>query len=71
LACVAHNQPPLNACCLLLLLAAAAVQVWQRVSPLLADKPDVLAWLKRNTAPLKQQLAAAESAAPAPAMAAV
>ncbi|KAF6262047.1 peptidase M24, structural domain-containing protein [Scenedesmus sp. NREL 46B-D3] len=46
--------------------------VWQRVSPLLADKPDVLAWLKRNTAPLKEQLAAAEAAAaPAAAMAAV
>jgi hypothetical protein len=45
------------------------VQVWERVSPLLSDKPDVLAWLKRNTAPLKEQLAAA--AAPAPAMAAV
>uniref|UniRef100_A0A383V906 Uncharacterized protein n=1 Tax=Tetradesmus obliquus TaxID=3088 RepID=A0A383V906_TETOB len=45
--------------------------VWERVSPLLADKPDVLAWLKRNTAPLKEQLAAAGAAAPAPAMAAV
>jgi hypothetical protein len=47
------------------------VQVWERVSPLLSDKPDVLAWLKRNTAPLKEQLAAAGAAAPAAAMAAV
>jgi hypothetical protein len=48
------------------------VQVWDRVSPLLSDKPDVLAWLKRNTAPLKEQLAAAgAAAAPAAAMAAV
>lgn len=40
-------------------------QVWEAVSPRLQDKPDVLEWLKRNTAPLRQQLAANTAAAPA------
>jgi len=41
------------------------LQVWEAVSPRLQDKPDVLEWLKRNTAPLRQQLAANTAAAPA------
>lgn len=38
-------------------------QVLEAVSPRLQDKPEVLAWLQRNTAPLKQQLAATTAAA--------
>jgi hypothetical protein len=37
--------------------------VYEAVSPRLQDKPEVLAWLQRNTAPLKQQLATAPAAA--------
>lgn len=40
------------------------MQVWDAVSPRLGDKPAVLEWLRRNTAPLKEQLAAAAAAAP-------
>lgn len=49
----------------------ANIQVWEAVSPRLQDKPDVLAWLQRNTAPLKQQLGSGSgaTAAAAPAMA--
>jgi hypothetical protein len=57
-------------CCLPLLLPAPLLlsttwlhQVWEAVSPRLQDKPDALAWLQRNTAPLKQQLAAYAAAA--------
>lgn len=42
------------------------MQVWEAVSPRLADKPKVLEWLKVNTRPLAEQIAARE-AAPAPA----
>lgn len=45
------------------------LQVFEAVSPRLLDKPEVLAWLQRNTAPLKQQLAAAPAAAQPAAMA--
>lgn len=38
-------------------------QVYEAVSPRLQDKPEVLAWLQRNTAPLKQQLATVQPAA--------
>jgi hypothetical protein len=52
-------------CIALVFLSFACPQVWEAVSPRLQDKPDVLAWLERNTAPLRQQLAA--TAAPQPA----
>jgi len=44
-------------------------KVWEAVSPRLERKPQVLEWLKRNTAPLKEQKAAAAGAG-APAAAA-
>jgi hypothetical protein len=48
------------------LLHACVLQVWEAVSPRLQDKPDALAWLQRNTQPLKEQLASyAATAAPA------
>eukprot|EP00878_Enallax_costatus_P008513 GHUV01008900.1.p1 GENE.GHUV01008900.1~~GHUV01008900.1.p1 ORF type:complete len:383 (+),score=74.73 GHUV01008900.1:673-1821(+) len=38
-------------------------KVWEAVSPRLQDKPETLDWLKRNTAPLRDQLLAAGTAA--------
>jgi len=43
-------------------------QVWEAVSPRLADRPRVLEWLRTNTRPLAEQVAA-RAAAPAPAVA--
>lgn len=45
------------------LLHDAVLQVWNAVSPRLQDKPEVLEWLKRNTAPLRDQMLAAGTAA--------
>jgi hypothetical protein len=46
------------------------VQVWEAVSPRLGDKPKVLEWLKKNTAPLKEQKAGGAMEVPAAAAAA-
>jgi hypothetical protein len=47
------------------------IQVWEAVAPRLADKPAVLEWLKKNTAPLREQLrsnsTATAAAVPVPA----
>jgi hypothetical protein len=48
-----------------MLVLLLLLQVWEAVSPRLQDKPEVLAWLQRNTAPLREQLGAAAAAAPA------
>jgi hypothetical protein len=58
-------------CCLCcaVLCCVVLMQVFEAVSPRLQDKPEVLAWLQRNTAPLKQQLAATTAAAQPAAMA--
>ncbi|KAG2426136.1 hypothetical protein HYH02_014851 [Chlamydomonas schloesseri] len=34
-------------------------EVWEAVSPRMQDQPELLAWLRRNTRPLKEQLMAA------------
>jgi Xaa-Pro aminopeptidase len=38
-------------------------QVWEEVSPRLADRPKVLEWLRTNTRPLAEQVAARTPAA--------
>ena len=49
----------------------ASAQVWELVSPRLADKPKVLEWLRANTRPLaEQQTAGSSSGGAAPAAAA-
>jgi hypothetical protein len=44
--------------------AAILPQVWEQVSPRLADRPQLLQWLRTNTRPLAEQKAAT-AAAPA------
>ncbi|KAG2426134.1 hypothetical protein HYH02_014849 [Chlamydomonas schloesseri] len=34
-------------------------EVWEAVSPRMQDQPELLAWLRHNTRPLKEQLMAA------------
>lgn len=51
-------QLPLNR-----VFASYRAQVWEAVSPRLADKPEVLEWLRVNTRPLQEQKVAQAAAA--------